>query len=91
MKTKSLLPKGNTILFSASEDHALSDKQNNHGLFTLKVLEQLQQNKKISLEDLYKNVTTEVKKTSFEKFNKVQTPIFIVSPTLKEKCNEIIL
>ena len=91
MKTKSLLPKGNTILFSASEDHALSDKQNNHGLFTLKVLQQLQQNKKISLEDLYKNVTTEVKKTSFEKFNKVQTPIFIVSPTLKEKCNEIIL
>lgn len=91
MKAKPILPKGNTMLFSASEDLALADKQHSHGLFTLKVLEQLQKNKNISLENLSKSVINEVKKASFATFNKVQTPIFTTSPTLKEKCNEIIL
>lgn len=91
MKAKPILPKGNTMLFSASEELAFVDKQHRHGLFTLKLLEQLQKNKNISLGDLSKNVTIEVKKASFESFNKVQVPTFNISPTLKEECNEIIL
>ena len=42
MKAKPILPKGNTMLFSASEELAFVDKQHRHGLFTLKLLEQLQ-------------------------------------------------
>lgn len=82
IKTKPFDPKGNTVVFSASQGdetaHQFEEKR--HGLFTYFLLKSLQESKgNISLADLSEYVIKQVKRQSVVVNNKKQTPSISVS------------
>ena len=85
IKAKPSVPQGNMVVFTAAQGDetafALNSKQ--HGMFTYYILKKLQDSKgNITLGDLSDYLTNEVKRDSFEKNNKKQTPVVNVSTAL---------
>lgn len=76
MKPKSVVPKGNLVIFSASQgvESALPYKDKKHGLFTYFLLKKLKESRgQVSLGNLVEYVTDNVKRTSVLE-GKMQTP-----------------
>lgn len=76
MRPKSVVPKGNLVLFSASQgvESALPYKSKGHGLFTYYLLKKLKETRgQVSLGELTEYVTDNVKRTSVVE-GKIQTP-----------------
>ncbi|MDE6697819.1 MAG: caspase family protein, partial [Muribaculaceae bacterium] len=76
MKPKAVAPKGNLVIFSASQgvESALPYKDKQHGLFTYFLLKKLKESRgQIILGDLVEYVTDNVKRTSVVE-GKIQTP-----------------
>ena len=85
LKTKAVQPQGNMVVFSAAQgdETAFAYQSQQHGLFTYYLLKKLQKSKgQLTLGDLSDYLTKEVKRESFEKNNKTQTPVVNTSPTL---------
>lgn len=85
LKAKAVQPQGNMIVFNAAQgdETAFAYQSKQHGLFTYYLLKKLQENKgQLTLGDLSDYLTKEVKRESFEKNNKTQTPVVNTSPTL---------
>jgi uncharacterized caspase-like protein len=82
IKVKQNIPKGNMIVFTASQGdetaYPYNDKQ--HGLFTYFLLKKLQDSKgEVTLGELSDYLTKEIKRASFVKNGKIQTPSTIPS------------
>ncbi len=76
MKPKSVMPKGNLVLFSASQgvESAQPYKEKGHGLFTYYLLKKLKETKgQVNLGELTEYVIDNVKRTSVVE-GKIQTP-----------------
>lgn len=76
MKPKTVAPKGNLVIFSASQgvESALPYSEKQHGLFTYYLLKKLKDSKgQVNLGDLVEYVTDNVKRTSVVE-GKIQTP-----------------
>lgn len=87
LKAKSETPIGNMVVLTAAQgdETAFPYEEKRHGLFTYWLLKGVQQSKaNISLGELSKFVTDNVKKTSVVVNNKLQTPSTSVSPNLSE-------
>lgn len=85
IKTKSIVPQGNMVVFTAAQgdETAFSLKSQQHGMFTYYLLKKLQESKgQLTLGDLSDYLTKEVKRESFEKNNKIQTPIVNTASSL---------
>ena len=85
IKTKSIVPQGNMVIFTAAQgdETAFSLKSQQHGMFTYYLLKKLQESKgQLTLGDLSDYLTKEVKRESFEKNNKIQTPIVNTASSL---------
>ena len=85
VKAKSVTPKGNLVVFTASQDDetAFAYKSQQHGMFTYYLLKKLQETKgETTLGALSDYLTTEVKRQAFEENNKTQTPTVIPSQAL---------
>lgn len=70
-------PKGKMIIISAAQgdETAYPYKEKKHGLFTYYLLKKLQDSgEKVTLGELADYIKTNVKKTSFEQNQKLQTP-----------------
>lgn len=83
IKAKSDIPKGNMIVFSASQGNetAYPFREKEHGLFTYYLLEKLQESKgAVSLGELKDYVSTEVLRKSVVINGKKQTPALTTSP-----------
>ena len=88
IKVKPTTPKGNIIVFSAAQgdETAYPYKDMQHGMFTYYLLKKLQDtNGNISLGELSDYVKTSVKRQSFLKNNKVQTPMISVALPLQNR------
>ena len=86
IKTKTAAPQGNMIVFSAAtgDETAFSLKSQQHGLFTYYLLKKLQESKgQLTLGDLSDYLVKEVKRESFEKNNKIQTPVVNAASALE--------
>lgn len=86
IKVKPSKPKGNLIIFSATQgdETAYPYKDKQHGLFTYYLLKKLQESKgEVTLGELSDYLTDEVGHQSFLKNNKIQTPTVIVAPPLQ--------
>ena len=85
IKTKAIAPQGNMVVFTAAQgdETAFSMKSQQHGMFTYYLLKKLQESKgQLTLGDLSDYLTKEVKRESFEKNNKIQTPVVNTAPSL---------
>lgn len=85
IKAKPSIPQGNMVVFTAAQgdETAFALKSQQHGLFTYYILKKLQDSKgNVTLGDLYDYLTKEVKRDSFEKNNKIQTPFVNASTAL---------
>ena len=85
LKAKTVQPQGNMVVFNAAQgdETAFAYQSQQHGLFTYYLLKKLQESKgQLTLGDLSDYLTKEVKRESFEKNNKTQTPVVNTSPTL---------
>jgi len=85
LKAKTVQPQGNMVVFNAAQgdETAFAYQSQQHGLFTYYLLKKLQESKgQLTLGDLSDYLTKEVKRESFEKNNKTQTPVVSTSPTL---------
>ncbi len=83
IKAKSDIPKGNMIVFSATQGNetAYPFREKEHGLFTYYLLEKLQESKgAVSLAELKDYVSTEVLRKSVVINGKKQTPALTTSP-----------
>ena len=81
----SIVPQGNMVVFTAAQgdETAFSLKSQQHGMFTYYLLKKLQESKgQLTLGDLSDYLTKEVKRESFEKNNKIQTPIVNTASSL---------
>ena len=86
IKVKPNESKGNMIVFSASQDDetAYSYKDMQHGMFTYFLMKKLQETSgNVTLGDLGKYIEYGVKRQSFLKNNKVQTPTISVATSLQ--------
>ena len=84
IKSKQEVPKGNIVVFSASQgdETAYPYEEKGHGMFTYFLLKKFQQTLgDVSLGELADYVTTEVKKKSILLNGKMQTPL--ASPSIK--------
>lgn len=84
LKPKSVAPKGNLVLFSASQgvETALPYKEEGHGMFTYYLLKKLKDTKgKVSLGELAEYLIKNVKRTSVVE-GKIQTPTVEASPKM---------
>lgn len=87
IKVKKGIPQGNTVVFSAaqSDEIALPNEEQGHGMFTYYVLRKLQETRgDVTLADLSKYVITEVGKRSAV-INKPQTPCIIAAHDVDEQ------
>lgn len=76
---------GNLIVFTAtkSNETALSYKEKRHGMFTYYLLSELKKSRgNATFGDLFRSVTTDVKKSSFVENDKLQTPSVYISPSM---------
>ncbi len=88
IKPKKSTPVGNMIVFTASsgEETAYPLQSARHGLFTYYVLRHLQTTRgTANIGAIVNYVTTNVKKESILKNNKLQTPTLLLSPQIGEK------
>lgn len=86
--TKKAEPKGKMVIFSAAQgdETAYPYRDKNHGLFTYYLLKKLKESSgNLTLGELADYLTTNVKKTSFEQNQKLQTPD--VSPSINIREN----
>ncbi len=92
IKPKEETPQGNLIVFTSASGnetaHQYEEKQ--HGLFTYFLLKKMQDSKgTFTLGEMYDYVSKNVKKTSFDVNNKIQTPSVIPSETMTQKWRNI--
>ena len=92
IKPKEETPQGNLIVFTSASGsetaHQYEDK--GHGLFTYFLLKKLQQSKgSTTLGELYDYLSTNVKRTSYDVNQKIQTPSVIPSTTMEQKWRNI--
>ena len=92
IKPKEETPQGNLIVFTSASGnetaHQYEEKQ--HGLFTYYLLKKMQDSKgTFTLGEMYDYVSKNVKKTSFDVNNKIQTPSVIPSETMGTKWRNI--
>lgn len=88
IKVKDDIPRGNVVVFTSASgaETAHQYKEKQHGMFTYFLLKKLQEsNGNTTLGELSDYVTRQVKKTSFNVNNKVQTPTVI--PSVKLQAN----
>lgn len=92
IKPKEERPLGNVVVFSASSDAETAHQyqEQDHGLFTYFLLKKLQDSKgDITLGELADYLVTNVRKTSFDKNKKIQTPTYISSPKIETTWRDI--
>ena len=92
IKPKEETPQGNLIVFTSASGnetaHQYEEKQ--HGLFTYYLLKKMQDSKgTFTLGEMYDYVSKNVKKTSYDVNNKIQTPSVIPSDTMGTKWRNI--
>ncbi|MBR6331160.1 MAG: caspase family protein [Bacteroidales bacterium] len=92
IKPKEETPQGNLIVFTSASGnetaHQYEEKQ--HGLFTYYLLKKMQDSKgTFTLGEMYDYVSKNVKKTSYDVNNKIQTPSVIPSETMGTKWRNI--
>ena len=92
IKPKYDVPRGNVVVFTSASGaetaHQYKDKE--HGLFTYYLLKKLQESKgNVTLGELGDYITTNVKRTSFDVNDKIQTPTVIPSATMTSKWRNI--
>ena len=83
---------GNVVVFSATSDDetALSYQEKKHGMFTYYLLNTLKKYKgKINYGELYKSISTQVKKSSVLENEKLQSPSINCSASMKEKWQDL--
>lgn len=88
IKPKREVLSGNIVVFSATSDDetALSYQEKKHGMFTYYLLNELKESKgKVKYGDLFKSVSSQVKKNSILENDKLQTPSVNCSANMKEK------
>ena len=87
IKAKAEEPKGNVIVFSASQgdETAYPYKSQQHGMFTYFLLHKLQEtNGKATLGEIANYIIRQVKRQSFDENNRSQTPTIITATGLKD-------
>lgn len=87
IKAKAEEPKGNVIVFSASQgdETAYPYKSQQHGMFTYFLLHKLQEtNGKATLGEIADYIIRQVKRQSFDENNRSQTPAIITATGLKD-------
>ena len=87
IKVKKETPKGKLVVFTASQNDetAYPFAAQKHGMFTYYLLRKLKDSKgNVTLGELANYVTREVKRQSFDKNKKRQTPTVMASPMLGE-------
>lgn len=92
IKVKPSAPKGKMVVFSAAQgdETAYPYQDMQHGLFTYHLLKKLQETKgDVTLGELGDYLKSEVKKQSFLKNNKVQTPMISVATALQNQWKSI--
>ena len=92
IKVKKESPQGNVIVFSAAQgdETAYPYESQRHGMFTYCLLQKLQESKgKVTLGELSDYVTREVKRLSFDKNKRSQTPTVNASPALGDSWKQI--
>lgn len=88
IKVKPSAPKGKMVVFSAAQgdETAYPYRDMQHGLFTYFLLKKLQETKgNVTLGELGDYLKSEVKRQSFLKNNKVQTPMISVATALQNQ------
>ncbi len=92
IKPKEEAPRGNVVVFTSASgaETAHQYKEKEHGLFTYYLLKKLQESKgNVTLGELGDYITTNVKRTSFDVNDKIQTPTVIPSATMTTKWRNI--
>lgn len=92
IKAKPSEPKGNMVVFSAAQgdETAYPYLDMQHGMFTYFLLKKLQETKgTVTLGELGDYIKDEVKRQSFLKNNKIQTPMVSVATSLKTKWKDL--
>ena len=92
IKVKDDVPHGNVVVFTSAtgDETAHQYKEKKHGLFTYYLLKKLKESKgNVTLGELGDYITTNVKRTSFDVNNKIQTPTVIPSATMMQKWRNI--
>ena len=92
IKVKPSAPKGKMVVFSAAQgdETAYPYRDMQHGLFTYFLLKKLQETKgNVTLGELGDYLKSEVKRQSFLKNNKVQTPMISVATALQNQWKTI--
>ncbi len=81
------LVQGNQILFSAvsSNQEANKHDESSHGVFTYYLLKALKNNPRITIDELYKELTKQVSDYTVIKGKKEQTPSLHIAPEIKEE------
>lgn len=88
IKPKAETLSGNVVVFTAAsnDETALSYQEKRHGMFTYFLLSKLKETKgQVSFGDLYKAVSSDVKKNSMLENDKLQTPSVNVSASMMNK------
>ena len=88
IKPKREVLSGNIVVFSATSDDetALSYQEKKHGMFTYYLLNELKETKgKVKYGDLFKSISSQVKKYSILENDKLQTPSVNCSANMREK------
>ncbi len=92
LKAKKEAPKGNMVIFSAASDDetAFPYKDKGHGLFTYFLLKKLQETQgDVTLQELGKYITENVKQQSVVVNRKVQTPTVSPSTSLSDNWQKL--
>lgn len=92
IKVKEDVPRGNVVVFTSAtgDETAHQYKEKKHGLFTYFLLKKLKESKgNVTLGELGDYITANVKRTSFDVNNKIQTPTVIPSATMMQKWRNI--
>ena len=92
IKAKASAPKGNMVVFSAAQgdETAYPYQDMLHGMFTYFLLKKLQETKgSVTLGELGDYLKDEVKRQSFLKNNKMQTPMVSVATSLQNSWKQI--
>lgn len=92
IKAKQSAPKGNMVVFSAAQgdETAYPYQDMQHGMFTYFLLKKLQETKgTVTLGELGDYLKDEVKRQSFLKNNKIQTPMVSVATSLQNSWKQI--
>ncbi len=92
IKPKEETPQGNLVVFTSASgaETAHQYEEKRHGLFTYYLLKKMQEsNGNFTLGELFDNVRKNVKKTSYDVNERIQTPTVIPSTTMEQKWRNI--